>query len=258
MQRTTMCLLLSIWLLGDCSSVVSAQTVSSGSLVQFVSATTVSDRFQHETKAATKSIPPRVWKTLLDAGWQVQLAEFVVDAAPSLRGVRPPGWPRHLTWDNSDAIHLPTDRLLVIAEKRRNRAGDVVASSRVGGVLRHEIGHAFDMAAGGGSGQVSSSSDFMRVYQRDVSRITARNKSGFSYYLQSGAVGRQEAFAEAFAMALGGGSSEIEASQFESSFPNVMAYTRQVIKEPAVAATVPQPGRIGSDAVYRRRWLRRR
>ncbi len=235
-----------------------AQTPTGGGVIRLASATRVSDGFQHETEAATKSIPLHVWKTLLDAGWQVKLAEFVVDAAPSLRGVRPPGWPRHLTWDNSDAVHLPTHRLLVIAEKRRNRVGEIVASSRVSDVLRHEIGHAYDMAAGNGSRHVSATAEFIRIYQHDTNRIQSADKSKLSYYLQSGSIGRQEAFAEAFAVALGGGSSDIEAVEFERSFPNVMAYARQAISEPDLTKPTSAPTRISTQPTYRRRLLRRR
>ncbi|HRX78893.1 MAG TPA: hypothetical protein P5307_07510 [Pirellulaceae bacterium] len=226
--------------------------------ISLVSATSVSDSFQRETQKATKSVPPQVWKTLDDAGWRVQLAEFVVDAAPSLRGVRPAGWPRHLTWDNSDAIHLPTSKLLVVAEKRRNRSGDVVASTRVAGVLRHEIGHAFDMASGGSGRLLSTAPSFIQAYQQDVSRIAAGNRTAFAYYLQDGRNGLQETFAEAFAVALGGGSSNIEPAEFESSFPRVMAYTRRAIAEPTDNTSVATPTRTATGVTYRRRFVRRR
>ena len=221
--------------------------------ISLVSATSVSDRFHRETEMATKSVPPQVWKTLGDAGWRVQLAEFVVDAAPSLRGVRPTGWPRHLTWDNSDAIHLPTSKLLVLAEKRRNRAGEVVESSRVAGVLRHEIGHAYDMASRANSQNLSATPQFVQAYQQDVSRIAHADRAVFAYYLQDSRSGLQEAFA----VALGGGSSDIEPVAFEARFPRVMAYTRSAIERPTVMATGPVPAR-PSSVTIRRRFVRRR
>lgn len=225
--------------------------------ISLVSATSVSDRFQRETEMATRSVPPQVWKTLDDAGWRVQLAEFVVDAAPSLRGVRPTGWPRHLTWDNSDAIHLPTSKLLVLAEKRRNRDGEVVASSRVAGVLRHEIGHAFDMASAGSKQNLSASQQFVQAYQQDVSRIVQADRARFTYYLQDSRSGLQETFAEAFAVALGGGSSDIEPTAFEASFPRVMSYTRRAIEQPVATTTEAAPPR-AAGVTIRRRFIRRR
>jgi len=252
-------LLLSLFWLSDLvvGRSVLAQDLSAVT-ISLVSATSVSDRFQRETQAATRSVPPQVWKTLDEAGWRVQLAEFIVDAAPSLRGVRPPGWPRHLTWDNSDAIHLPTAKLLVVAEKRRNRAGDIVASSRVAGVLRHEIGHAFDMAAGGRSQNLSGSHQFVQAYQQDISRIAPVDRGSLAYYLQDSRSGLLETFAEAFAVVLGGGSSDIEPAEFETHFPRVMAYTRDVIAKPAASSVATTPTPVVSGTTVRRRLIRRR
>ena len=234
-----------------------AQELSSVT-ISLVSATTVSDRFQRETETATRSVPPQVWKTLDDAGWRVQLAEFVVDAAPSLRGVRPNGWPRHLTWDNSDAIHLPNAKLLILAEKRRNRAGEIVASSRVAGVLRHEIGHAFDMAASRRGQHLSASQEFAEAYRHDISRVSDADRDSLAYYLQPGRSGSQETFAEAFAVALGGGSSEMEPAAFEARFPRVMAYARASIADPVPTEIVTAPSRVVQGTAIRRRPTRRR
>jgi hypothetical protein len=255
--RTSLLLTL-IWLNGLVAGRGLLAQELSAVAVSLVSATSVSDRFQRETESATRSIPPRVWQTLDDAGWRVQLAEFVVDAAPSLRGVRPRGWPRHLTWDNSDAIHLPTAKLLVLAEKRRNRSGEIVASTRVAGVLRHEIGHAFDMAAGRRSQNLSASPDFARAYQQDISRLAAEDRGALAYYLQDGENGFQETFAEAFAVVFGGGSSDILPTDFETHFPQVMAYTRAVIDKPVDSTAPTTPPRVVPTRIARRRLVRRR
>ncbi|MBC8350767.1 MAG: hypothetical protein H8E66_02190 [Planctomycetes bacterium] len=239
---------------------LNAVTVSAqeSAAIQLLSTARVSDRFRRETKTAGQSVPPVVWKTLGDAGWKVQLAEFVVDAAPSLRGVRPPGWPRHLTWDNSDAIHLPKSKLLVLAEKRRNRTGKIVPSSRVAGVLRHEIGHAFDMAAGSSGQKLSASPQFVRAYQQDTSRIVPSHRESLGYYLQGNRIGLEETFAEAFAVSLGGGSSDIEATAFESHFSQVMAYTQKSIVAPNAPSVLDPPSRVTTSTPLRRRLIRKR
>jgi hypothetical protein len=196
---------------------------------QLLAVSHVSDQFRRQTEAASASIPNQVWNGLEQAGWQVQLAEFVVDAIPSLRGTQPRGWPAGTTWENTDAVHLPTSRLLVLAEKRRNNAGGIVASSRVEGVLRHEIGHAFDMATGGGARYRSSASQFLTAYHHDVGRVTAADRAALAYYLQDDKAGRQETFAEAFAIVLGGGSDPPHHEAFVRSFPNVLNYLRWAI-----------------------------
>ncbi len=251
-------LLIMIWLSGFVAGRGLLAQEGSAVAVSLVSATSVSDRFQHETEVATRSVPPQVWKTLVQAGWRVQLAEFVIDAAPSLSGVRPPGWPRDLTWDNSDAIHLPTSKLLVVAEKRRNRAGEIVDSSRIPGVLRHEIGHAFDMAASGNRQFLSTSPQFVHAYQQDVSRIPRSDRGHLAYYLQDSRGGLRETFAEAFAVALGGGSSDMEPADFETHFPRVMAFTRDAIAKPVapIAAATPSPA--VPRTTLRQRLIRRR
>ena len=168
--------------------------------------TQVSDRFRLEVETASRTIPDNVWQEVERAGWRFRMAEFVIDAVPSLRNWRPRGWPSTATWNNSDAVHLPRSKLLVLAEKRRTTSGSVVNSGRVSGVLRHEFGHAFDIATGGLHGARSAAPEFIVKYRQDVASLTASQRSELSYYLQEQRAGRQEAFAEAFAILLGGGS----------------------------------------------------
>ena len=121
---------------------------------------------------AAKTVPAHIWLAVTKAGWQIRMAEFVVDAEPTLIHDRPRGWPDDMTWQNTDAIHFPQERLLVLAEKRRNRKGQIVAASRVAGVLRHELGHAFDMAADGGQGFRSAAPAFQSAYLADMKRMS--------------------------------------------------------------------------------------
>jgi hypothetical protein len=217
-----------------------SRRASSASKIRLASVSSVSKTFRAETRAAAQSIPDPVWQTIEQAGWRIHLAEFVVDAAPALRGVTPRGWPRHLTWENSDALHLPSSRLLVVAEKRRNRAGQVVRSSRVASVFRHELGHAFDMAVGGGQQFLSCSSRFVAAYNRDVSQLSNAQRERFAYYVQGPRAGWQETFAEAFAVSLGGGSSNVKPQEFQAAFPRVTRFVRTAIDNPRNAKATTQ------------------
>ena len=192
--------------------------------------THVSDDFRQEVKLASLTIPDNVWQAVKQSGWQVQMAEFVVDVVPSLRNLRPRGWPIDATWNNADAVHLPQSKLLVLAEKRRTTSGRVVASSRVPGVLRHEFGHAFDIVLGGPYGARSATPEFVSSYRQDVEMLTALQRGQMEYYLQDQRAGRQEAFAEAFAILLGGGSDPTRHERFPESFPRVMRHVGQAIK----------------------------
>ncbi|QDU95094.1 hypothetical protein Pla8534_29060 [Lignipirellula cremea] len=197
----------------------------------------VSADFRARTAEAAGTIPSGVWRRLKDGGWQVRMAAFVVDADPSLRGIQPRGWPDGTTWEHTDAVHLPAKRLLVFAEKRRNREGQVVDSTRVENVLRHEVGHAFDRALGGDD-YYSSGTTFISAYFRDLARMAAEDRGELQYYLQRGPAGRQEAFAESFAIILGGGSASHRESSFTRSFPRVLEQVREVLQrheEPRLA-----------------------
>jgi hypothetical protein len=183
----------------------------------------VTPHFHRTVHSAVRSVPPVVWSQLRREGWSVQLAEYVTDAVPALRGRQPRGWPLGTTWDNTEAVHLPQQRLLVLAEKRRDASGQSVISGRHAGVFRHEVGHAYDAAAGQGRA-ISSSPDFLDAYIADCDALADEDATELSYYMQGADAGRQEAFAEAFAILLGGGSDKKNARRFQQCFPNVVRY----------------------------------
>ncbi len=78
------------------------------------------------------------------------------------------------------------------------------------GVLRHEMGHAFDDALVTPAGTVGSArTKFRKAYDLDKKDILAKGeeaKNNYSYYLQQGEAGKSEAFAEIFGHVTGGGS----------------------------------------------------
>ncbi len=187
----------------------------------------VSDDFRRRVNVAVATIPEPIWRELHNAGWRLQIAEFVIDAAPTLMGERPRGWPTGMTWENTDAVNIPQRQMVVIAEKRRNRQGEVVIAERIEGVLRHEIGHAFDRIAGGNLRFQSSHPAFVNAYERDLHEIAKEQGAKLGYYLQGDAAGRQEAYAEAFAIVLGGGSDPNKQDDFLNAFPRVIAFVEQ-------------------------------
>jgi hypothetical protein len=192
--------------------------------------TDVSDDFRQEVRLASLTIPNNVWQSVTQSGWRVRIAEFVIDAAPSLSDQRPRGWPSDATWNNSDAVHLPQAKLLVLAEKRRTTSGRVVTCSRVPGVFRHEFGHAFDISLGGRDRARSATPEFVASYRADVEMLNQVQRKQMAYYLQNQRAGRQEAFAEAFAILLGGGSDTTKREGFSISFPRVLRYVGQEIR----------------------------
>ncbi len=204
-------------------------------------ASPVSDEFRQRIEAAAATVPSKVWQSLWEAGWRVQMAEFVVDAAPTLMGEQPRGWPDGLTWENTDAVNLPQRRLVVVAEKRRNRQGEVVSTWRAEGVFRHELGHAYDRVGSDGEAIQSAHPHFLAAYHQDAQTISPADRVELGYYLQNRAAGRQEAYAEAFAILLGGGSDPSRRDIFVRAFPRVVAYVEQSLTEQPALAQAPGP-----------------
>jgi hypothetical protein len=197
-------------------------------IAPFGQATLLSSTFRERISAAVASVPPRIWQRLGERGYRFQAARLVTDAAPRLRYDQPRGWPAGLTWENTDAVHVPQWRVLVVSELRRNKQGTLVPAVRVERVVRHEVGHAFDAILGGQLDFYSSSPEFTVAFERDLRQIAAADRERLAYYLQTADnAGRQEAFAEAFAEILGGGSSPERAELFRQAFPNVFAQVEQ-------------------------------
>lgn len=198
--------------------------------VRLVTLPSVSKGFVAESEEAISSVPKHVWDGVKQAGWEVHLAEFVVDVRPNLKKSRPRGWPASMTWNNSDAMNDAANRRVVVAEKRVTRDGRIVPNRRVAGVLRHELGHTFDRVLGGRSGFCSSTTGFVRAYQRDLSELSGSQRKLLGYYVQRRSAGRQEAFAEAFAVVLGGGSDGPQKA-FRQNFPTVVKFVAKEVRD---------------------------
>ncbi|MBM4000092.1 MAG: hypothetical protein FJ297_11245 [Planctomycetes bacterium] len=220
--------------------------------------------FEAEVAEALAAIPPVIWSSVRRSGWRCELVEFVVDRAPELKSARPRGWPEGVTWEQVDAVHLPADKLLILAEKRRTRAGTVVAADRVAGVLRHEVGHAYDVlgAEDARRSYRSSQDPFRAAYMADRGAISAEDAARMAYYLQARDAGRQEVFAESFAAALGGGSDPAREADLSRCFPRVMTWMRGELERVSRDSAAPSSAAgSGPETAMRTRrgprWFRR-
>lgn len=206
---------------------------------RFVEVTPVSAGFRERIEGALDTIPESVWRDMTRHGWQIHLASQVTDAAPQLRGHRPRGWPEDAKWENTDAVHLAREKLVVVAELRETTSGEMKTNSRVEGLLRHEMGHAFDVASGRGALR-SASSAFQEAYRMDLDEMTPEMRSQLAYYVQPDEAGAQETFAEAFGILLGGGCDAANREAFEESFPTVLEVVESAINEPEKPPARPQ------------------
>ena len=112
---------------------------------------------------------------------------------------------------------------------------------KLNGILNHEVGHGFDTI-----GAYSNSSGFNAAYTSDVASMNKLVKRNLKYYLQTGSVGRQEAFAELFADLMGGGSGADVSINVSRFFPRSTKYINGILGKkvaPVVAkakVTVPK------------------
>lgn len=185
---------------------------------------TASSDFIEQMTAVVAKLPFAVQKEIVDDGYKISAGEFLTDIRPDLKGVHPRGYGPGATWDWAEGLHQENQRQVAIAQKVRSY-GRVMESSRAPGVLRHELGHAYDVS---GNVVKSSRSEFREAYESDLKalrRVKGEVKE-FGYYTQKGAAGREEAFAEIFGQLLGGGA---DLRDVTIAFPATTAQMKRVL-----------------------------
>lgn len=170
---------------------------------------------------------PQGVRDLLDRnGVELAVVGKLIDRFPELAGERPMGWAAGKTWEDADGVHHGGGGRSVALVAETARVGGVyLHSGRTRAVFAHEVGHAIDQALG----NASSTARFQLAYSRDVARIFASDRARVGYFLQAGAAGRQEAFAEAFAV----GHARRRGRKFglNPSFAGLFAETIRVVGE---------------------------
>ncbi|MGV3622133.1 MAG: anthrax toxin lethal factor-related metalloendopeptidase, partial [Archangium sp.] len=149
----------------------------------------------------------------------VACRDSVVDAEPSLNGVRPRGWAPGRTWNDVPGAYMPSSKEVVVATRAGGPTGREVPplGHNHGSVslVAHEVGHAVDAAR-----RYPSKNDdaFQAAYQRDLS-----GGQLLPYYTQAGEAGASEAYAESLAIFLSGDPNGDGARRF----PALMNYWNQ-------------------------------
>ena len=122
----------------------------------------------------------------------------VTDYDPSLKGVRPRGWPPGSSWDSVPGAYMGDKKAVVIATRGHGNAGGPYVPRTGDGhgsvnLVIHETAHAVDAATGG-----SASRAFNEARNKDINKLS-------DYERQPGAAGQSETFAESAARYYGGG-----------------------------------------------------
>lgn len=182
--------------------------------------------FRDRIDATVRKLPDGIQKKLRDQAVKIETGELLTDIRRDLRGKRPRGWPKGMTWDNAEGAH--SAGRVSVSEKLRTRSGQVRKSERIEGVLRHEIGHALDDSLLE-EGSFSASEEFLRAYRKDKKRMTGEVRRNFAYFLQAGIAGPREAFAEVFAVSQGGGASS-NVDGIKEAFAESLSVIREMIR----------------------------
>lgn len=107
----------------------------------------VSGGFAALVEDALAALPAADRALFLRHRQQVEVVQSVVEARPELSGICPSGWPRGSTYENARGVY--TDGRALIAESfRLQQTGGNVLTTDGAYVLRHETGHAVDIALG--------------------------------------------------------------------------------------------------------------
>lgn len=193
--------------------------------------TKTSPAFDKLVRETYEALPPGVRKEMEAAGYKIVTGHHMTQAFPELKGKVPRGWPPGSSWDNAEGTVMFDKKAVVIVENRLGTDGKFSPSGRVPGVFRHEFGHAVNSVWGSRGSNFSDSAEFMVAFERDVTGIQKSDLPALAYLLQKGAAGRDETFADVFAMLNGGPSNASEAALVKRAFPEVAKLIQKQIDE---------------------------
>lgn len=214
--------------------------------------TPVSTGFHNELAGELKTIPAGVRNVVEGQhGAKVVSGDLSTSVKPDLKLQSPRGHDPGTKWEMLGGFYAPVEREIVVVEKELSRfSGTLVPQDNIGGVLRHEYGHAVDASGTTtGHGYHSRSKEFETAYApereaakkaRDAANLAPPDLTPgavrwnlLNYFLQDGDAGASEAFAEGFGQAIGkGGCFDMESSggkAFARAFPNTVAQIKKVI-----------------------------
>ena len=184
------------------------------------------DAMQTRFRDIVDAIPDSVLGLLSDKGVTFNFADKLIDINPELKGVRPRGYPRGMTWENTNGFFDNADgRIVVSSDARSAGSREYVEKPEFDATVRHEAGHGVDYAMD----QISASPDFNAAYWKDRRALTADQRDRLSYFMQKGVAGPSETFAEVFASIVNGGVNRSWRSDMLELFPNVRAFIDDLI-----------------------------
>jgi len=179
--------------------------------------------FTNKVNDTYNALPQNVRDSLAKDGVQVIATDKVTDVMPELKGQKPRGWPPGSSWDDVDGAYDTTGKRIIVAQRQNSSKP---YTNDVAGLTRHETGHAVDRL-----NNLSAHLDFTTAYTREVGTVPAADKQTLDYFLQTGDAGREETFAETFAIINGGATTTYREFLLKKDFPDtIKVVTDQISK----------------------------
>lgn len=201
-----------------------------------------SPAFIRQLDAVLQSVPKPLREAMQEQGQKIVIGDKLTDVRPELKGVQPSGWKPGETWSMAEGLFDPKRGDIVVAEHLR-RGSRYATTDRGAGVLRHELGHGANVAAGENGQLFSESQEFRDAHAEDFANMPAKIRKRLEYFHQEQNgqptyAGRDEAFAELTGLHLGGGAAPWLHSDMVQYFPR----TLEVVRRRLAQYEQPQPG----------------
>ncbi len=170
--------------------------------------------FSNRVNDTYNGLPQNVRDALAKDGVKVVPTDKVTDIMPELAGQKPRGWPPGSSWDDVDGAYDIGGKRIIVAQRQ---SSPTPTTNDIAGLTRHETGHAVDHLH-----NFSSRADFQTAYDREVAVVPTADTQPLDYFLQKGDAGREETFAETFAITNGGATAPIRETLMKKDFPDTI------------------------------------
>ncbi len=179
------------------------------------------DYIEKSVLKALEKVPKPIRDRLAERGLKIQIVSSLVDADPGLRGGRPSGYTHGGGWDNCPGRYDDFRKTIFVGERNGWRNQPMALNQGAEGITLHELGHAFD-----DQNYCSTSDDFKKAYAEDTRSLSNETRHIYEVYLQEGAAGPSEMFAELFHCFFSNETSHRGMDQAKA-FPKCYAYVQK-------------------------------
>lgn len=185
--------------------------------------------FQDVVSKQLDVYPEKVKAALNNNGTSYNITDKLTNASPKYKNLRPAGWSKGATFDSVEALYDIDTKSIIMSETYKpvgKKVFAITTKDRIIGGLNHETGHAFNHSSVTKM-VYSNQHKFKTAYAKDISKLSESDKLKNRFFLQSGARGRDETFAEIFANKMGKGAIKRDIREL---FPNSTKYIDDLLK----------------------------